>query len=191
MYIGIDIDSVIAEVMPSLLQFFNKIYNTHFTKRDHTTYYFASTFNISLEEVLKELHAFYDSKYFELVKPVRGAKKGVQFLSKKHRLSAITSRPYYVEEKTIRWLDKYFPKQFSTVHHTNQVSHANEPKKKKSEICQELGIELLIDDHLDFATDVASVGIPVLLFNQPWNQTDKLPKGVRRVQSWKEISKML
>lgn len=191
MYTGIDIDSVIAEVMPSLLQFFNKIYNTHFTKRDHTNYYFASTFNISLEEAIKGIYAFYDSKYFDLVKPVQGAKKGIEYLSKKHQLSAITSRPSHIEEKTLQWLDTYFPKQFLTIHHTNQVSLSNAPKKKKSEICLELGIELLIDDHLDFASDVASVGIPVLLFNQPWNQTDKLPKGVRRVRSWKEISKML
>lgn len=191
MYIGVDIDSVIAETVPHLLRFFNKIYGTNFNKRKHTSYYFASLFNISLEEVLNELHAFYDSRNFNLVKPVRGSQKGIEYLSKKHQLSAITSRPSHIEKKTLQWLDTYFPKQFLTVHHTNQVSHANEPKKKKSEICQELGIELLIDDHLDFAIDVASVGIPVLLFNQPWNQTNKLPKGIQRVRSWKEIREML
>ena len=117
--------------------------------------------------------------------------QGIRELSKKHKLSAITSRPHYIEEKTINWLETYFPKQFSTIYHTNQVSPKNAPKKKKSEVGKNLGINLFIDDHLEFVFDVATLGIPIFLFNQPWNQIETLPKGITRVHSWKEIIGLL
>lgn len=191
MHIGVDIDSVIAEIVHPLFQFHNDVYYTRVKKHQHTRYDLSPTWQVSQEEVLKRVYEFYASPYFDLVKPVKGAKKGIQYLSKRHKLSAITSRPYHIEQKTIRWLDMHFPKQFSAIRHTNWFSSPNAPKKKKSEICLEIEIELLIDDHLDFAYDVASIGIPVLLFNQPWNQTNTLPKGIRRVHSWKEIIKLL
>ncbi len=191
MHIGVDIDSVIAEVTPQLFRFHNDIYKTKHTKRKHTTYDLSPFWKTSPEETLKRIYEFYDSPYFDLIKPVKGSIKGIRLLIRNHTLSAITSRPYYIEEKTVRWLNVHFPKRFSAIHHTNWVSSPTSPKKKKSEVCLELGIELLIDDHLDFAFDVASTGIPVFLFNQPWNQTKDLPKGVRRVYSWKEIVEIL
>ncbi len=191
MHIGIDIDSVIAEIIPPLFQFNNDVYKTNLKKHHQITYDLSPRLKISPDLVIKRIYEFYDSKYFDLIKPVKGSKKGIRELSKRHRLSAITSRPHYIEQKTINWLETYFPKQFSSIYHTNQVSPPTAPKKKKSQVGKSLGIDLFIDDHLDFVFDVASLGIPILLFNQPWNQLQILPKGITRVYSWEEIIKLL
>jgi len=74
------------------------------------------------------------------------------------------------------------------VYFTNHYSkkELNETKKK-SNICIELGVELLIEDSLDYAFECSSEKIKVLLLDKPWNKADKLPAGVTRVHSWREI----
>jgi uncharacterized HAD superfamily protein len=69
---------------------------------------------------------------------------------------------------------------------------STDPAKKrlKSAMCKELGIQVMIDDHMSVAKDCAEAGIRVLLFDQPWNQGE-LPMGAERVHSWDEIVKKL
>jgi len=58
---------------------------------------------------------------------------------------------------------------------------------KKSDLCLKLGVEVLVDDCLEFAEECADKGIKVLLLDSPWNQTDSLPKNVKRMKNWDEI----
>ncbi len=57
----------------------------------------------------------------------------------------------------------------------------------KLQICEKVKIDFLIDDAFKTAIEFASADIPVLLFNQPWNQVDKLPENVTRVKDWNEV----
>jgi uncharacterized HAD superfamily protein len=58
----------------------------------------------------------------------------------------------------------------------------------KADACIELGADLLIDDQVRHAVDVAVTGIPVMLFGDtPANQADKLPSNVVRVENWDHI----
>lgn len=61
-------------------------------------------------------------------------------------------------------------------------------------ICRDVHAQLLIDDSLENAREVAKAGIPVLLFDlhgaYKWNKLDdgqQLPDKVTRVKSWKEV----
>lgn len=85
--------------------------------------------------------------------------------------------------------------------------------KPKSVICQEIGVDVLIDDCLDHALDCSSLGIDILLYdlkgNYQWNhkkeekkhikkrtlistskllyQKEELTNNIKRVYNWKDI----
>lgn len=85
--------------------------------------------------------------------------------------------------------------------------------KPKSVICQEIGVDVLIDDCLDHALDCSSLGIDILLYdlkgNYQWNhkkeeknhikkrtlistskllyQKEELTHNIKRVYNWKDI----
>ncbi|MBU3912539.1 MAG: hypothetical protein KKE50_00445, partial [Nanoarchaeota archaeon] len=58
--------------------------------------------------------------------------------------------------------------------------------KCKEEICRELDIPVIIEDHHEKSIDYANAGIKVILFNRPWNK--KLShENITRVKNWGEI----
>lgn len=187
MHIGVDMDSVIADIVHPLIRFHNNVYKTKTKYSEHKTFDLSPLWNCPLEETINRIHEFYHSPYFEQVKPITGSRRSIGYLRKKHTLSLITARPYSIEDKTKAWLKLYFPDSFSYVHHTNLAAKKGHPRKNKSEVCLQNKVDLIIEDHLEYAYDCLSAGVEVILFNQPWNQTKNLPRGMRRVYSWKEI----
>jgi len=185
MLIGIDLDSVVADIMPPLIDYHNKNYGTSLVLSDYKVFELGVTWRCSREEVLSRAFNFYRSSWFDTVKPVKGAIEGIEYLSRNCELHIITSRPNIIKEKTDKWIFKYFPKKFKTIHHTNQFSKKG--GKNKSEICQSLGIKMIIEDSLAFAHDCSSSDIKVLLMDMPWNQSKTLPKNITRVYGWKDI----
>lgn len=191
MKIGVDMDSVLAEIMIPLVNFHNDLYGTDLKLEDHIHYDLTKVWKCSNDEVLEKIDKFYRSSYFDKTQPVKGAKEGIGHLSKKHELIVITSRPYSIENKTLGWLAKHFPGTFKSVQHTNHINFDKSKKRDKSSVCMELGIKLMIDDCLEFAEDCAGKNIKVLLVDTPWNRSDKLHKNITRVLSWEEIVKLL
>jgi uncharacterized HAD superfamily protein len=63
----------------------------------------------------------------------------------------------------------------------NDYSHS----LTKGEISRELGVDFIIDDQLKHCLGAATLGIQAILFgNYTWNQTDRLPKNVERIDNW-------
>ena len=56
----------------------------------------------------------------------------------------------------------------------------------KSDVCKELGVEVMIEDSLSQAKEIAPCVRKIFLLDCPWNQGD-LPMNVARVYSWDEI----
>lgn len=187
MKIGFDLDCVLVDIMPSLLEFHNKKYGTNNKIEDQTEYFLGKLWNCSREEATKRVQEWYRSPYFDNLPVVEGVHEAIEVLSRKHSLHIITSRSHFVQNKTDEWIKKNFKNKFSSIYHTNQVSQQGNPKKLKSEACKEIGVEVFVDDHTEYALDVASVGIKVFLLTMRWNKDDKLPSGVTRVPSWKEL----
>ena len=134
---------------------------------------------------------FYNCPRFEQLKPVAGAKNAVKKLNLNHQLFAITSRPDVTEPMTRIWIKRNFLDGFQGVHFSNHFVLQTKNKKTKSDICKQLGVEIMIDDHIDYALDCSQNGIPVLLMDATWNQDEVLPENVRRVKGWREILKVL
>jgi len=190
MLIGIDLDSVLADLIVSLLSHYNERQGTEFCKDDHNDYALHRVWRCSSEESKERVFDFYRSTKFDEVKPIKGCQEGIEYLKGKHNLVVITSRPLVIEKKTKSWIEKYFPKVFTGIHHTNSFSKQGK-KRLKSEVCEDLGVEAMIEDSLEFAKDCLKAQVKVFLYDQPWNQSKRLPKDITRFYHWKEIEKYL
>lgn len=191
MKIGVDLDAVLGDIMTPLTDFHNRKYGTKHKLEDNTNYDLSLIWGCSKDEVVSRVYEFYFSPQLEQILPIEGAIDGVKKLAEEHELHVITSRPYVIDKPTRKWINKHFPNQFRSIFHTNQMSKSGTPRKKKSEACKQLGIELIIDDHTDFVFDCVSIGIKAFLFDAPWNQAAKKNINVVRVKSWKEIVKRM
>jgi hypothetical protein len=74
-----------------------------------------------------------------------------------------------IHAETHDFINTYYSGIFDEIHFANHHLTQEEAKrlisKKKSQICAEIGAQILIDDSLSHAIDCASSGIKVLLFD--------------------------
>ncbi len=188
--IAVDFDDVLMDFNAGFLTSHNNLYKTVLTYENLIDYdNWERVYGCDKETMLKRAKDFYHSPEHMLVSPVQGAIEAIAKLSKKYSLQIVTSRPDSVRERTLAWLDIHFPQLFHEFHFTNiYAGEAGTKPKSKSEVCQEIGALVLIDDALRHATEVAMAGIPVLLPDRPWNR-DRTPIGVTRVKTWDDILK--
>ncbi|CAI7908374.1 unnamed protein product, partial [Closterium sp. NIES-53] len=121
------------------------------------------------------VHDFFKSTHFNDGIPIiPGAFDTLRRLSHFTDLVVVTSRQHVIREPTLEWLDNHFPGVFSSVHFGNHFALEGTPRPK-SEMCRELGAEVLIDDNPRYAMECAEHGIQVLLFDwllqYPWSKT--------------------
>jgi uncharacterized HAD superfamily protein len=186
MIIGIDLDEVLAATADGLLKFSNPKYELSLTKDKIFSHSLGEVWGCSLEEETKRWHEFYEDISFDEIIPLPGAVEGIEELNKRNKLIVITGRENRLIEKTNEWIEKFFPNKFSQICFAEHFVIA-EGRKTKAEICDELGVDILIEDIIDYAASCANDSRKVLLFDRPWNQINDLPKNVHRVYSWKEI----
>lgn len=184
--IGLDFDDVLMDLHEALHPYCNPRYNANLS-RDQLTHYRLNEFwGCTVEELERRVVDFYHSEAHHNAKPVRGAPEAVRELSKNNSLVVITSRPQFIKEKTLEWLTRHYGDLFDQVYFTNLFAGGG-AKKTKAEVCRELGVDVFVDDHIDYARDVAQTGKKVLLYNAPWNQSDELHPNITRVESWDHI----
>ena len=188
MKIAIDLDDVTVAIMDGITTFHNKKYNTHFSVHDHIDWDLYKIWNCTPEESMNRVYEFYNSPFMDTVLPMEGAIEGIGKLHIKHSLVFITSRPVSVEEKTKKWLKKYFPSFHLPVYFTNQFTPAGHVKQKKSDICKKLDIPIIIEDSPMNVTDCITNNIRVLLFTRPWNTLIKNTRLITRVHNWEDIT---
>jgi uncharacterized HAD superfamily protein len=188
MKIGIDLDDVLADMVPMFTEYHNDIYGTTLTKDDVWSYKFWDVLNVSQEEAVKRVYAFERSSRLMDLKPIPGAKRAVDSLHEKnHDLCIVTARDSEFSDITRHWLAKHFPNVFSDIHFANHYSKVS-TMKSKGDICREIGASMMIDDSFDNAVSCHGVcDDGVLLFDAPWNTNEQLPNGMNRVFSWDDV----
>jgi len=128
------------------------------------------------------------------LKPVEWALEKLKFWKEKwYIFKIVTARPKELFEKyTLEWLDKYYPNIFDDIFFASdaQIKFDKNWKDatKKSIICQNLWVDIMIEDNPEYAQDVASCGIKTYLIEKPWNKNCKLVENIIKVKSWEEIN---
>jgi len=187
MKIGIDIDEVVADFVAKFLEFHNLRTGRNFQKNDIRTYnlWEAGILLNSREEAVMAVRKFYDSKLYDEIELVDGAKEGLERLAEAHKLVLITARAGWAREKTEKFLERYFSRLKYEIVYSGDFYPGN--RGTKSEICNELGIRIYIEDNKDYALEIAEKGVIVFLFDRPWNQNHQEHSRVIRVKNWREI----
>ncbi|MAH49386.1 hypothetical protein CMI37_26415 [Candidatus Pacearchaeota archaeon] len=181
MKIGVDIDGVVARFLEGFVNFYNDVYGGDLSEEDFEKFSVAHTLNVSSEESERLRKEFYDSDFFDSINLVGGAEESINGLSQNHELVFITARHPYHEEKTMKFFEKHFPDGNFRILFSGDYSGG----KAKHQICEELGIKVLIEDG-EHSQNYAENGIKVILLDKPWNQ-DCEHENIVRVKNWDEI----
>ena len=189
MIIGVDIDGVLAEFVQAFAEYYNSKHGTKVSKEHFFSYNFWEVLGGTRESAVREVMQFYETAYFRGIQPIRGSQEGVAALSQ-HQLVVITSRPHVVHDETKKWVERHFPQMFKGIYLTNEWSEAGK-SQMKPDVCLELGVDVMIEDSLEYAVQCAGKGLMVLLLNQPWNRASELPERVAIAHSWRDISRYL
>ena len=87
---------------------------------------------------------------------------------------------------TLDWLRYHFPQ--ISEDNLHFVHHYSDESLPKSTVCKNLGITLLVDDHIDNARDMTDAGLSMILLEKPWNRDIVLDHpNLYRVKNWQEI----
>lgn len=188
--IGIDLDDCVLDFNNALHAYHNKKYGTSVARKDIISYDIEKLWNCSPEEASKKVFEFYSTAEHDAALPVPGAYEAMAVLKKANELHLISSRSEKISDLTLRWVDKNFPGRFKSVTLTNQYFGIKENVRSKADVCRELHIDVMVEDSLSQAKEIAMVVSRVFLLDCPWNQGE-LPHNVIRVNSWKEIVSQL
>lgn len=187
MRIGIDFDDVVANSLDVLMRLHNERYGTALTRADFHSFNLWEVWGGTREEAIKKIDEFFNEDQLKEISPIAGSIEAINTLKQEgHDLYVITGRAERDVAQTERWLKHHFAGVFKGVHYAHFNTLDKSPRRKL-DICKELKIELMIDDHLPTAIECAENGIKAFLFNQPNNAHAVLPPGITRVHSWNEI----
>jgi uncharacterized HAD superfamily protein len=188
MKIGIDIDDVLADSLPHYTRAFNQHFGLQIDLADAAWRIFDRFPRVSRQEAHDFFSGLIEAGFFSSRPLMPGAKEAVESLAEDgHRLFIITGRAPQDEAVTRSWLTHVgLLSCFEAVIHK-----AREPVgRHKSGAASELQLDVFIEDELAVATAVAEAAIPVLLYDQPWNQ-GVLQRNVCRVRSWAEALRQI
>lgn len=138
-------------------------------------------------QLKNEIFRFLYGSYHQDSTMIDGAYDVLSQLAKNHQMVVVTGRSESTRRQTEKWLENNFPTLFSGIYFTNTfLRWKNESERKKSNICLDIGVDILIDDSVEEAIEVSSVGVTVLLFDRSWNRT-VIPDSLFRVNSWSHV----
>ena len=183
MKIGIDLDEVTVNFLEHLLNFYHKKTGKSFRVEDFSSYDLWETLGGTREESRDLIFEFYNSVDFEDVDPIENSLESIKKLLENNEIFIITARPLICKEKTERWMNKYLIEIHPKIIYSGDFDGSG---KTKSEICEEIGIDVMIEDSKDYSLACAEKGIKVILFDKPWNQKFE-HENVVRVFSWDEV----
>lgn len=189
MKIGFDLDDTLIDLVGAFIKYHNKLYGTHIDKRKINVYNMAGGIGISEKLVNERIENFCESSDFGSIPAIEGAVEAILKLREGNELSVITGRIKRYSGVTIDLVDRLFYKSFSAIRFSEK-SRINRNSIDKGAVGEELKLRVFMEDGLHYAKQFTIRGIPVILYDAPWNQCSKEEEkehGLIRAYSWKEV----
>jgi uncharacterized HAD superfamily protein len=188
--LGVDLDDVLLDFNANLCLYHNRMFGTNLSLEDISDWDLSKIWGCPGTEAVQRVFDFYESGEHKAAQPILGSQKGIRSLLDVYEIHLITSRPEFIEDMTKVWLHNYFPDVFAGIHFTNHFHGEDHKKRTKLEVCNELGIDIFIEDALIHALPLAEAGKKVVLFDRPWNR-DVSHTNMMRATSWEEVIRHL
>jgi len=175
--IGIDIDGVIADLVSAMLPTLSEICGYSVTHADITEYDIGKALKIE-GQMAYIWKAVYNDAFLVNVPAIKGALDGLNRISN-HTIILITGRPLKTQIATEQWLKNNFIK-YDRLIFSQQGKHVYRDD-----------IDMFIEDQYEEAYNMVAAGIPIILFNQPWNQRLRDSSNIKRVRDWEETTEYI
>lgn len=175
--IGIDIDGVIADSQPVIIKKLNDYFGSSYALEDFVNFDPRKMFGMDR----RQLDAIIMDRELEIIEealPIPGAIETIGHLSRSYGIYLISARTPVYKKQTEKWLDR---------HNITRHGLTLLGQHDKRAACNDITVELFIEDSFNNALQLSSCGIPVLLMDATYNRK-KLPDMVTRVYSWQEIN---
>ena len=188
MKIWFDIDDVLCDTASYICKKNNnKINGRSFSYEDWSEYVLSDIEYLGFENY-EDSEKYYSDLFlgeWDLEVPtIKNAEEVIKSLKTAwHKIYLITSRPLDYELHTKLWLDKNFwPGIFEEIHF---IARENTTKWR---LCEDLCLDLYIEDYSWYAEEVAKNWIKVLLLDTPYNRNVKyLWRNIERIYDLSEI----
>ncbi|MFZ1812755.1 MAG: hypothetical protein WAU02_04570 [Candidatus Saccharimonadales bacterium] len=189
--VALDIDDTLFDHFADIALWYNATFgtkltlaNNHPNKESDLQHWGVST----VEEAVRRVHAFYETPEFIGAQPYQSALRVLPLVSNYYDIVVVTARDIDIlEQFTHQWLNEHFAGLYREVHFTGQYNLTGKMRTKQ-EVLRLIGANYLIDDSLVNCLQAVEMGATGLLFGDyPWNQTERIPDGVIRVQDWDAV----
>ena len=178
MLIGVDIDDVIADTERVVRQHLNARYGLRLRREDVTDFSLEKLAGLSPGDVQAFLEDFHRSGGYRSMAPIPGAREALTRLAARHRIVLVTARPEETRPDTEAWLAEHGIPYHALIFSNGAGKHGLQPYDR------------FVEDRPAFALELAEAGVPVLLFDAPWNRRVAHPR-IRRVRDWQEALRHL
>lgn len=174
--VGIDVDSVLADVMPVWVDEYNRRKNAKITKQDITRWDIPTVLPITPDEVYQYFSHVWKRRWQEIPPTEANVGAVTRRLHKKgYRISIITKRERPTVAYVAKWLDMHDVYADDLLFIYDAVPKASYP------------FDVLIDDAPKNLIDITAPK-SAILFDQPWNRDFHWPV---RVSTLSEAEKLL
>lgn len=175
MNIALDIDGVIVDFVSSFIPVLKEEYNYDLKSEDVYCHDISQVLALHKDEVNQLIHKTLTKNNFNLIP---GARDGVDYIHKNHRLRLVTGRSEKYRNFTEKLLEE------KGIHYEKLIFS---PYLEKHQV--DFHFDLFVEDSVDEAVSLSHArGVKILLFNQPWNaKTLNIKNAVKRVYNWDEI----
>lgn len=186
MLIGIDIDEVIADSVAVYLPTLNALFGKDLRREDLVEWDFERTYGVPPAEIKRFWAVHARSGGWERIRPTDGAAEILARLRERHEVVVVTGRPEeHVGRATRAWLAAH------RIPHDALVFMEGLDKDEAVRRAIGRGLDVLVEDHADFALAVAARGVPVFLVDAPWNRRAGPHPLVRRVADLREAADLI
>ncbi|MBI5945349.1 MAG: hypothetical protein HY864_13350 [Chloroflexi bacterium] len=167
--IGVDIDNVLSNTDHVIRNLIEQEYGI-VSRREQIIYWdYFKSLPITPEQEGVIFGLFHD--HYCLQAPIiQFAQESLKLLSANYLIWLITSRPAKTNSLTKEWLNQHNIAYNNLIHSNNKIELFDT-------------VKLLIEDNGKTAIDYVNKGVPVILFNCPWNTEHQHPM-IFRVDNW-------
>ncbi len=184
--LGIDVDGVLADTVPSVLERMEEKYGPHDdTKEDVTEW--GHSVNVDGKDILlgpEIVEGHEVERHLKSIEPKRGAKDGLRTLRERgYEVIIVTNRPS--NDDTVEWTKGWLDENglpYDEFHSTADTTKTA------------VGVDVLIDDHDRNVVEFLEDGRPAVLFDQPWNTVPDVDGARDRMEvvgDWEEAVEAL
>jgi uncharacterized HAD superfamily protein len=188
--IAVDIDDVLAFHAKAMVAYSNRVLGTNLTLDTYTEHW-SLMWQVDHDETERRAIAYHQTDDMAHYEHHEDADEVLRKLAQKNRLIIVTARRKEVTEITKNWINKHFNGIFEAIHHAGifdtKITDGSFSATKAG-LCQQLGVEYLIDDQSKHCNAASELGIKTIMFGDyPWNHNDKLHPGIMRCNNWSEV----